>query len=87
MNFLNQQQIVDLVNQDTSRKILFRSRIDMRYTDRNGMMKDPKSRNREYSLFDLFKVISKGNYIVELEEGETDEKQIVFHGYTSNDLW
>ena len=86
MNFLNQQQIVDLVNQDTSRKILFRSHIDMRYTDRNGMM-DPKSRNREYSLFDLFKVISKKNYIVELEEGETDEKQIVFHGYTSNDLW
>lgn len=87
MNFLNQQQIVDLVNQDTSRKILFRSRIDMRYTDRNGMMMDPQRRNKEYSLFDLFKVIQRGNYIVELEELETNEKQIVFHGYTSNDLY
>lgn len=87
MKDLNHQQIVDLVNQDTTRKILFRSRLDIRFTDRNGMMMDPKRRNREYSLFDLFKVVSKGNYIVELEEGETDEKQIVFHGYTSNDLW
>ncbi len=87
MKFLNNQQIVDLVNQDTTRKILFRSRIDMRYTDRNGMMMDPKKRNREYSLFDLFKVIQRGNYIVELEELETNEKQIVFHGYTSNDLY
>lgn len=59
----------------------------MRYTDRNGMMMDPKKRNREYSLFDLFKVIQRGNYIVELEELETNEKQIVFHGYTSNDLY
>lgn len=87
MKNLNHQQIVDLVNQDTTRKILFRSGIDMRYTDRDGMMMDPQKRNKEYSLFDLFKVISKGNYIVELEEMETDEKQIVFHGYTSNDLY
>lgn len=87
MKFLNNQQIVDLVNQDTTRKILFRSRIDMRYTDRNGMMMDPQRRNREYSLFDLFKEISKGQYIIELEELETNEKQIVFHGYTSNDLY
>lgn len=87
MKFLNNQQIVDLVNQDTTRKILFRSRIDMRYTDRNGMMMDPQRRNKEYSLFDLFKVIQRGNYIVELEELETNEKQIVFHGYTSNDLY
>lgn len=27
------------------------------------------------------------NFIVELEELETNEKQIVFHGYTSNDLF
>lgn len=87
MKNLNHQQIVDLVNQDTTRKILFRSGLDMRYTDRDGMMMDPQRRNKEYSLFDLFKVISKGNYIVELEETETDEKQIVFHGYTSNDLY
>lgn len=87
MNNLNHQQIVDLVNQDTTRKIMFRSGIDMRYTDRDGMMMDPKRRNKEYSLLDLFKVISKGNYIVELENLETDKKQIVFHGYTSNDLY
>ena len=87
MKDLNHQQIVDLVNQDATRKILFRSRIDMRYTDRNGMMMDPKRRNRESSLFDFFKEISKGQYIVELEELETNEKQIVFHGYTSNDLY
>lgn len=87
MKDLNHQQIVDLVNQDTTRKILFRSRLDIRFTDRNGMMMDPKRRNREYSLFDLFKEISKGQYIVELEELETNEKQIVFHGYTSNDLY
>lgn len=87
MKNLNHQQIVDLVNQDTTRKILFRSGIDMRYTDRDGMMMDPQRRNKEYSLFDLFKVIQRGNYIVELEEMETDEKQIVFHGYTSNDLY
>ena len=42
MKDLNHQQIVDLVNQDATRKILFRSRIDMRYTDRNGMMMDSK---------------------------------------------
>ena len=87
MNFLNQQQIVDLVNQDTTRKIMFRHGDDLRFTNRDGMVERGSKRNREYSLFDLFKVISKGNYIVELEEVENDEKQIVFHGYTSNDLW
>ena len=78
MKFLNNQQIVALVNQDTTRKIMFRHGDDLRFTNRDGMVERGSKRNREYSLFDLFKVISKGNYIVELEEGETDEKQIVF---------
>lgn len=87
MKFLNNQQIVDLVNQDTTRKIMFRHGDDLRFTNRDGMVEKGARRNREYSLFDLFKVIKKGNYIVELENLETNEKQIVFHGYTSNDLY
>ena len=38
MNFLNQQQIVDLVNQDTTRKIMFRHGDDLRFTNRDGMV-------------------------------------------------
>lgn len=51
MKFLNQQQIVDLVNQDTTRKIMFRHGDDLRFTNRDGMVERGSKRNREYSLF------------------------------------
>lgn len=46
MKFLNKKQIVDLVNQDTTRKIMFRHGDDLRFTNRDGIDVFAKIRER-----------------------------------------
>lgn len=77
--FLSDLQIVDLVNRQPSRKIFFR------YGDDKVFHKEGKLRNRQISLMEL---LLKGDYfLMKVEEAESNEKQLVFHGYTASDFY
>lgn len=78
MKFLSNLQIVDLVNRQPSRKLFFR------YGDDLIFKKEAKLRNREVSLMEL---LLKGDFfMMKVEEAESNENQLVFHGYTASDF-
>lgn len=78
MKFLSNLQIVDLVNRQPSRKLFFR------YGNDKVFNKEAKLRNREVSLMEL---LLKGDFfMMKVEEAESNENQLVFHGYTASDF-
>lgn len=76
--FLSELQIVDLVNKIPSRKLFFR------YGDDNVFKKEGKLRNREVSLMEL--LLKSDFFLMKVEVTESNEEQLVFHGYTASDF-
>lgn len=77
--FLSELQIVDLVNKIPSRKLFFRYGNDFVFK------KEGKLRNREVSLMEI--LLKSDFFMMKVEEAESNENQLVFHGYTASDFY
>jgi hypothetical protein len=85
-NFLNNAQITQMYNDavNQGKKVLYRHGIDYRFTDNDGSSMKGSKRNKIITLEGLLH--QADHYFIELEDGECDAGQIVFHGYSELDM-
>lgn len=82
---MRSQQVIALCKENPNKKILWRSGIDYRYTDRDGMSIKGSKRNREVTLEELIKHV-ENNCVTEVETSECTENTLVFHSYSCLDM-
>lgn len=82
---MNSQQIIALCKQFPAKKILWRSGIDYRYADSEGISIKGYKRNREVTLEELIKHV-KAYCETEVETSECTEDTLVFHSYSWLDM-
>lgn len=82
---MNTQQIIALCKHYPAKKILWRSGIDYRYTDRDGRSIQGSKRNQAVTLDELIKNV-EANCVTEVEKSECTEDTLVFHSYSCLDM-
>lgn len=82
---MNSQQIIALCKHYPAKKILWRSGIDYRYADSEGISIKGYKRNREVTLDELIKNV-KAYCVTEVEKSECTEDTLVFHSYSCSDM-
>lgn len=87
LNIVSWNEIKDIVSrkENQNKKILYRSGIDYRFTGNDGFSIPGYKRNREISLEQLEK--EANYYFIEFDKDECNDSQLVFHGYSDNDLY
>lgn len=87
LNIVDWKEITKIVNkpENKNKKILYRYGLDYRFSGRDGISIPGYKRNREISLD---KLRQEANYnFIDFETDECNASQLVFHGYSANDLY
>ena len=73
------------IKENKNKKILYRYGLDYRFTGREGFSIPGYKRNKEISLDKLRQ--EANYYFIDFETDECNDSQLVFHGYSANDLY
>lgn len=87
LNIVSWDEIKAIINrkENKNKKILYRYGLDYRFSGSNGISIPGYKRNKEISLD---KLRQEANYnFIDFETDECNDSQLVFHGYSANDLY